>query len=427
MESLARRLPRAHFTRVLHRMCKRLDECSVCELTVDPIYRPPYQASFKVSRLSVYGSYARGASDCGDLDVLVSLIDGQGDARNGQLVRALFGGLQLVHCEFVSDGDEPPHATDLLPVWTGPGCDWKGSLEAITPDPQAGRFERDTDVIPLRLDQLNISPDEAKTLAVAYADGRYEWEFVPFGPAMLTALLPGPELWPCSKRIKPLIAPRQRLMCALEPQGKLEKDSTYGVCPEFGLHGSTLCSLGRPFLLTNALDENVAIRQLALIPYLSAQGPNGAWLIRRGPKHPDTIALRGCSGYYLRVGFEVQVVAHYSQANGIARTVRIFTSEAEAKAAEQPKEGSTVARFEGLELLSLLSSCDVLIIDNKFYAVRPGGRRFAKSVEVASVRSLAEALSPEVAASASSGRRRPRHAKAGAAPGASRRLSPPAP
>jgi hypothetical protein len=58
---------RASFTRVLKRLCTRLDEDPVGTVSVaEQGYYPAYSATAKITSLAVVRSYARGAATCGD-------------------------------------------------------------------------------------------------------------------------------------------------------------------------------------------------------------------------------------------------------------------------------------------------------------------------------------------------------------------------
>ena len=48
--------------------------------------------------------------------------------------------------------------------------------------------------------------------------------------------------------------------------------------------GSTLLAVGRPYVSVRLMMQGCDIRQVAVVPHLSARGPNGVWLIRRNDK-----------------------------------------------------------------------------------------------------------------------------------------------
>lgn len=62
--------------------------------------------------------------------------------------------------------------------------------------------------------------------------------------------------------------------------------------------GTTLIHIGRPALPMRTFYETT-YKRLMLIPYITARGPNGAWLIRRGPNHPHLLLTDNRTAYYV--------------------------------------------------------------------------------------------------------------------------------
>ncbi|MGN5476889.1 hypothetical protein ACTMU2_07815 [Cupriavidus basilensis] len=48
-----------------------------------------------------------------------------------------------------------------IQIWGRDGFDWRAALSSIKDDPDATRFGRPTDVIPLRMEQLNADVEDA--------------------------------------------------------------------------------------------------------------------------------------------------------------------------------------------------------------------------------------------------------------------------
>ncbi len=78
---MERRLPRDHFTRVLARICGRLDNSYASQVRwTDSFFKEVHHSIVSARALWVVGSYARGALDCGDLDLVMEAIS-QSDGR----------------------------------------------------------------------------------------------------------------------------------------------------------------------------------------------------------------------------------------------------------------------------------------------------------------------------------------------------------
>ncbi|MFH1982403.1 MAG: hypothetical protein ABIL58_11185 [Pseudomonadota bacterium] len=74
-----RRRPRQSFTRALKRIAGRIDSHDCFEITYfNPILYKQHRSVVRVAALWAFGSWVRGAPDCGDLDLMadISLVDG---------------------------------------------------------------------------------------------------------------------------------------------------------------------------------------------------------------------------------------------------------------------------------------------------------------------------------------------------------------
>ncbi|MGN5476888.1 hypothetical protein ACTMU2_07810 [Cupriavidus basilensis] len=72
---MSHRYPRAHFTALLRRVFERLDITSTrpAEWTERFFFHERRSAAITIERIWVFGSYSRGAPDCGDLDLIVEV------------------------------------------------------------------------------------------------------------------------------------------------------------------------------------------------------------------------------------------------------------------------------------------------------------------------------------------------------------------
>lgn len=326
--SLEVRKARANFTAKLYKICARLDECPSREVEFRFIGQLE-KAVVTVAGLWVVGSYARGALQCGDLDLVVQLADAAW-APSASINSALLGKLPDVRVYLGTpdnngSGVEFPEARR---VWA-PGMDWQAALDAIKENSSATRFPRPTDAIPLRLEQLILDIDEAKELVQARDSQVYRWSFTP-----LEALTP---VRLCCDRLERWSAQLSKARQMLVPfvqayfQGfeHLREVEERAVTNHSWTKGDTCVYLGRATPDFSLL-EHPGISRIAVMPELNMRGPNGIWTIERGPLHRVDNAFRQSAGWFLMVEGEPAVIEHWGQYNERARVLEVFSSQAEA-------------------------------------------------------------------------------------------------
>lgn len=345
---------------------------------------------------------------CGDLDLVVEyrLVEGHHPAPR-RITKTFFGALPYVSYYF----GKPESSTsgvvfpNAIPIWTEPGCDWRAAIDSIKPVPSAGRATRETDSIPLRPDQLYMEPERLQALAAQEKEGLLEWEFVEFTTADFEPV-PLEEISGRDRkllRIAPMMAKKSqvlipaiiRLMKKHERFGIWESSDSYRAKLDCG---ATALHLGRPVLPYSAFDNDPSVKQYVLIPHISAKGPNGAWIIRRGPNHPDTQALSNRHAFYLGSPGSPETVA-YRDLNRISSTemLELFNTHEEAKEfAAMLDEGNglpetEIGRAEGLDLISIFALVDVVEIgDHQLAITRAGAAYFER--DKATMEDIAAAL-----------------------------------
>ncbi|OLU16975.1 hypothetical protein BVH01_10450 [Pseudomonas sp. PA1(2017)] len=340
-----------------------------------------------ISSLWAVGSYARGAPECGDLDLVIEMKAVEGRLPYTRTVcKVFFGVLPLVR--YYSGTPEKNSSgvafADAVEMWSGPGCDWKSKIESISVDASAGRAARETDCIPLRNEQLRLYGQEMVTVAKMIHDGQLVSEFVPFDEALLKAdtedsreeieraLFHG-----LSKKSSKLLPALIRLMDIQEPLGQWSTwDSTTIQC------GSTMIHLGRPALSVRAFSRSPWIRQMALVPHLSARGPNGAWLIRRGPLNEHIASLAERYAFVNRVNGQADLAHHTYGKWDEAIVLELFSSKNRALErcgnALDAGESAETVKVTGDSLLQLICSVDAVEIDDALFAVTWAGKRIVE-------------------------------------------------
>lgn len=396
MSASEKRYPRESFTKKLIRICQRLEECSARTITHKDIYGE-FTGEIKITSIWVVGSYARGAMNCGDLDMVIG-VQTKGPLPSTRVwTRSFFGAPSLVR---YYPGDPTENASgvpfpEAVLIWFGPGCDWKAEIASIKPDPSAGRAARETDAIPLRDEQLRTYNDEYHTAVDMQRDGLWEWEFIEIGKEMLAPLSieDNAEDVAYFKRCMPMMGRKSqelvpaiiKLMREHEPFGSWSSSNSHW--SNFRCGGSEIY-LGRPTLPVNFFDYEPWVRQLILIPHISARGPNGAWVIRRGPEHPHRKALEGKQAYYLTSSGRPSTIIYCDHSRYWSpEAIELFETREEAQEladqlADEDFEEQEIARAEGPDLLALLGLVDIVEIGGDQHAMTHIGALYLGKEEI---------------------------------------------
>lgn len=346
---LEARTPRAVFTKRLARVCERIDACSEVEVRFNPLFvrGPMCTSRIRLQRLWVVGSYARGAPTCGDLD-LVFEYETLGEpprpsARDARI--ALFGSPPDLrfYAGTPDENSSGVQMADARLIWSGPGCDWRRALPAIAVDPTAGPAPRKTSSLPLRNEQLGGAGEHEylEALIDARQRGEIEWEFVPVDAQLLAALPPKlpQSLGEMHRFLEISSGAKSRTLIPFVLRllhdryaGSAARRHTVGVDVTYG---NTIVRVGTAFVRPECLISHLALSEVMLLPHLSRRGPNGAWIVRRGNRHPLTLALAGANFWATAVVGE----SHPLQ--------KLWTDEAPGHTAIQLLEGFPTSQAAG--------------------------------------------------------------------------------
>ena len=304
---LERRRSRASFQKTLEKICTRLSESPTASgLWKDRFFGKVDEVTVEAISLWVAGSFARGASDCGDLDLVLDYRIKQGGNVGGRrAAQALFKSLPDVRVyggtpEKNESGVAFPEA---VLVWQGKEFNWRNAISGIDENPLAERFSRSTDRIPFRTEQLAVEVGDLEKITSMEANGTISWTFIPVTDVEMAQPLSDEEL--NLERLQKYNAGQKTLKLLPYLLGYFRK---YGGSPtpalrtdfessEFGIGGAKVL-LGRPYPCVRLLNE-ITIAQLILLPHLCARGPNGFWTIRRGSNHPLVMDAANISAYHL--------------------------------------------------------------------------------------------------------------------------------
>lgn len=389
LEGKEKRHPRERFTKHLIKMCNALDEVSAHDFEVD-CYGETLMGRMEALELWVVGSYARGACTCADLDVVVNFHTTGSTPSKGAIQRQFFGSLPLLR---VYDGTPEENRsgvpfTDAVLIWTKQDTAWQDRITSIKLDPNAGRAPRDTDIIPLRPEQMYLRPEELQRAVEQHKTGLLEWEFIPFNTAMLYPIPEGDKGEPerhlhlrtqdMGKKTKELIPAVWRLARRLEQNMRWEcgkYDGATLIC------SSTLIHIGRPTLPLKIFDKT-KFKHLVLIPHLTARGPNGAWVIRRGPNHPHWPLTENRTAYYVSYqGKPTYLYAMYGSTE--VPTLELFANADEAMdsifdVTDEELEQYQVCQASGRDLYNVMVGMEVVEYEGEHLSLTRLGAHHAK-------------------------------------------------
>ncbi|MBF3712175.1 hypothetical protein V4E86_07760 [Burkholderia pseudomallei] len=371
------RMPREQATKLLERICARLDARSTVELDRPAIPGLDAPGLTTATRLWVVGSYARGALTCGDLDLVLEVDKPLVSA--GELNRVMLGNPRRVS---LYTGN-PERNTALGPfkeavlVWEA-GKDWRAALDGIQPDESVSRFARSADVIPFRREQVKGSLDWVEAMLDLLARKELTWRFVP-----LDEVSEQVDVEPQSEEEREFV----RLAEAERAGAEVKKLLPYVLAfvRRFGPAGrqwsmetaSRLAYGGTRFFLAAAPapDElmDLSVSQVVVMAHLNTRGPNGFWVIERGPSHPYMTAFGGCEAWIIAEKHGPAVMNFGKGGASQYVTVTSLDIFPTREQAEQFVEGVTqddppgpgevrdVQLIRGVAWLELLTRCDLLV------------------------------------------------------------------
>ena len=398
---MERRRPRDRFTRILKRLCQRLDEASDAQVRwTESIFKKVRQDIVTVHALWVVGSYARGALDCGDLDLILDVTSQSDGPRawlppTSAICRTIFRSPADVRV-YIGTPEKNTSGLafdDARLVWSSEGTDWAAAIVAIRPDPSASRFYRPTDAIPFRMEQLDTDIDTISELLELERTQLLQWEFVPYTDAALEEPRSEDEndvVWLasefCGKRTQRLIPHLLRTFRrnTIWPKGKWLRKRADKTAFR---NGGCDILVGRPPIPYFRLDE-LPTSEIALFPHLTQRGPNGVWLLGRGDEHPLVKRAMGIRLFCLVSEDGCPVDVRCIGTNGTeGTTFDLFSSE--SAAAQQAREDeqqfgvpTNIRRVSGKDLLTLLSLADALYLGESEIPLTTAGRLLLEADEI---------------------------------------------
>lgn len=364
----------------------------------DRFFNEIHLTTVSIRTLWVVGSYARGALECGDLDLVLDFTVKSDERRaetppTSAINRSFFNSPAdvRVYVGTPTENTSKVEFGDARPIWSAEKSDWRSAIASIRPDPTATRFARSADSIPFRREQLDVFDDTIEELLELEKSRVLKWQFIPFTEADL------PETQSDDERrfIRHCTAlcgkQTQRLVPHLLQTFRQQTVWPKGLWQYRGLektefrNGGCDVFVGRPYIPLARLND-LATTEIALSPHLTKRGPNGIWIIGRGIEHElvkraSQIAL---FGHVDSDGQPIEI--QYVNAGGYeAASFDLFSreSEAEQQAREDEEEFEMqvgVRSVSGDDLLALLARADVINCDDTEVPLTDAGLRFLEVV-----------------------------------------------
>jgi len=383
-----RRRTRESFTRTLVRICKRLDVKSSAE--VQGINRHTHwkeSGSFRLIRMWVVGSYARGAMACGDLDLVIELVDQRGGFTKQQVSRVLLGSPPDVTVYQGTPEDNTSYVIfdEAKLIWDGPGCSWQEAIEGIIPDPGAGRMVRSTDRIPFRRNQIDLGftddpLGDYEHILELEGNGVIQSVFLPIEQGGMEATLADTNQQQFLEHIASNCGRKTRQLAPYAVQQLSQLPRWPNHYWQWDLHEKTKFRLGgadvrvgKPCIAIHALD-NVTTSQVILAPHITRRGPNGIWILKRGNAHPLTIQFQHTQAYCLTdIDGQPFMGGVLGLPNGLSKLfqraigLELFRSklEAEERIRKYRSTALAVRDLTPVELLECLAQVDFIAVGSR--------------------------------------------------------------
>ena len=283
----------------------------------------------QVKSLWVAGSYARGAVECGDLDLILDVESLRGGLPYAhQIARSLFGATPLV--SFYTGTPEKNTSGVVFKeahlVWNIEQPNWKQIIQNIPVSNDVRRFERPSDRLPLSTRQFYFDNEEVNRLLALYDAKIIQWTFSPINFNAKNQ----PELSLYMQNQLKYInvgkhsATALHYFFAIQPEQWKNQYLDGSVRGGFYIAGVNL-NVGKSRIPSNLL-ESMNIYQEILIPHLSNSGPNGAWILERGEKHPLIIQASQYYGYVLICENTIQMISESDEYNRYKLVLEIYDS-----------------------------------------------------------------------------------------------------
>lgn len=274
---------------------------------------------------------------------------------------------------------------DAILIWSPENRDCKANIAKIIPNPSIKRFQRKTDVIPLRNEQLYTEIDAIAAVVDLRAKGILDWSWAPFPEKE-----PDIDKWTStSKEAFERISNHSGIKTAVVMKHvinwfekndpirtwKFDNDSRAA----FWINGNRIHA-GRPSLDHFYIDHQ-SCSGIMLVPHITKRGPNGIWHIRRGKNHPLEKMFSKVSAFALLDSNGTPEIVEAISGRDSIEVIELFRDRKDAEdfledISEDLSDDSKIGKVSGRDLLAAISCVDQLSIDWESYAITSKGTRF---------------------------------------------------
>jgi len=384
-----KRRQRTSFTRSLQRIAERIDKTSEFEVEwYNEFVRRKEKTKFRAKTLWAFGSWAKGALLCGDLDLIVDveIIEGFRPMTSA-LRRVLIQGARDVRL-YVGKPEENNSGVpveDALLVWSVSDRNWKKNIANIKPNSSAERFDRKIDALPLRSEQLYDKVDYLEKLVDLKNEDILDWSWAPITNFNLDTTHWSDTATSFYELLnghsgKKTMEAMSFIIDWFEVNDSIQTwNYDHSSQAAFTINGNFV-HVGRPPIDLRRLDHH-SCSGLIIIPHITKRGPNGIWIIRRGTKHSLESMFQDVSAYYLKWKDQspavVQIRSDWKKIN----LIELFRKKIDviSFACEISEEGAPeyyVSEAAGKKLLRIISIVDQVDIDGQAYAISLEGTLF---------------------------------------------------
>jgi len=306
---MPKRWPRSHFTKKLLGMLGTLDANPVRSYQFNAAFNwqePKFvPASTRMKKVWVYGSYARGAQTCGDLDVQIEVdhIEVAGCRRTPperSTVAAFWKALRGVHVTLARPEWRAEESAidrrikqDLKLVWAE-GLDWRSAVAGLQEAPDASRRAREFDRLRFSRERLRLPIHEAWALAMAHKHGLLASECFPLQEVELKRvrrderhalqaieLRRGREAIRAGRAVIALARSMEAMAGSTRTGWFYGFERSYGF--ELPIWGGFQLQLGGANFGVSTLERRKDLEGFLVVPFIRSTEANGAWMVRRGP------------------------------------------------------------------------------------------------------------------------------------------------
>jgi hypothetical protein len=251
--------------------------------------------------LWAFGSWARGANECGDLDLAAQLeYAWAGPALRGgkhpievdtflpdfdAIRKVMLGARPHVHVfdlkwrEHGKSGDFAVDPESLVLIWRPeldgrPAHDWRAAIDAIKPQPQANCSPRVTDALPLLIEQTAMDLRHAENAVRAHQAGLLAWEFRQHGATRREAVVPSAAGARVLQQLRSECRDEALVSRTLAATRDIRKRYGARVAYWFGP-----CDIWATMLADRRSSA------IVITPKWTQRGPNGSLVVTVGPKY----------------------------------------------------------------------------------------------------------------------------------------------